>query len=112
MFGGYNPNRSMIRIRHLWENLAHIPIVCEHCKNPMCLKVCPTKAISRHEKTGAVIIDQEKCVACGLCQKYCPLEMIYVNPETHKAFKCDLCQGDPECVQACPFNALELLNQE
>ncbi len=111
MFGGYNPGKAMLRIRHLWENLAHIPVVCEHCVNPMCLKVCPTKAIFKDE-TGIVIVDQEKCVSCGLCSQYCPLEMIYADPETGKAYKCDLCRGNPECVQACPFNALELRDQD
>ncbi len=112
MFGGYNPGKAMLRIKHLWENLAHIPVVCEHCVNPMCLRVCPTKAIFKDEKTGTVIVDQEKCVSCGLCAKYCPLEMIYTDPETGKAYKCDLCHGDPECVQACPTGALELLDQK
>ncbi|MFP4084880.1 MAG: 4Fe-4S dicluster domain-containing protein [Desulfonatronovibrio sp.] len=112
IFGGFNPNKSMIRIKHMWENLAHVPVVCEHCVNPMCLNVCPVKAITRDEQTAAVIIDQDKCVSCGLCSRYCPLEMIHADPETGKAYKCDLCQGNPACVQACPFGALELLEQD
>lgn len=112
MFGGFNPGKSMLKIRHLWENLAHIPVVCEQCVHPMCLKVCPARAITRDERTGAVIIDQEKCVSCGLCAKYCPLEMVHEDPETGKAFKCDLCRGEPECVKACPFDALELFSQD
>ncbi len=112
MFGGFNPGKSMLKIRHALENLAHIPVVCEHCVHPLCLKVCPAQAISRDEQTRAVIIDQDKCVSCGLCATYCPLGMIYEDPETGKAFKCDLCRGEPACVGACPFNALEIIARD
>lgn len=111
VFKGFNPDRAMLRISRSMENLAHVPVVCEHCANPMCLKSCPAGAIIRDEHTGAVIIDQQKCVACGICAGYCPLGMIHLSPDTGKAFKCDLCGGNPECVRACPAGALELLPQ-
>lgn len=110
VFGGYNPHKSMLRIRRMWENMVHVPAVCEQCADPMCLRVCPVHAIARDEQTKAVIIDQEKCISCGLCNRYCPLGMIHVEPETNKAFKCDLCGGAPQCVQACPVQALELVS--
>ncbi|SDB42358.1 Fe-S-cluster-containing dehydrogenase component [Desulfonatronum thiosulfatophilum] len=109
-FGGYNPRKSMLSIRRMWENMVHIPVVCEQCANPMCLRACPVKAISRDEQTGAVVIDRETCISCGLCSRYCPLEMIHVDPESGKAFKCDLCGGRPQCVSACPVGALELVS--
>lgn len=112
MFGGYNPNKAMLSIKNLWENLAHIPVVCQQCQNPMCMKVCPVKAISRDEETQAVIIDQDKCISCKLCSQYCALGVIHSDPETQKAYKCDLCQGNPQCVQACPFDALELVHEK
>ncbi|WP_045212818.1 4Fe-4S dicluster domain-containing protein [Desulfonatronovibrio magnus] len=108
VFGGYNPNKGMLIIRHLWENLAHIPVVCQQCRNAMCMKVCPVKAIYRDEQTQAVVIDQKKCISCRLCSQYCPLGVIHRDLETQKAYKCDLCQGNPQCVQVCPFGALEL----
>ena len=108
VFGGYNPRRSMLAIRRMWENMAHIPVVCEQCANPMCLRACPVKAISRDEQTGVVAIDREKCISCGLCGRYCPLGMIHLDAESGKAFKCDMCDGSPHCVKACPTGALEL----
>ncbi len=107
MFGGFNPNKAMIRVESRWENLVHLPVVCRHCDNPLCLRVCPVSAITRDERTGAVVIDREKCIACGLCSRFCPLEMIHADPETGAAYKCDLCGGDPACVQMCPYGALE-----
>ncbi|TVQ99573.1 MAG: 4Fe-4S dicluster domain-containing protein [Desulfovibrionales bacterium] len=109
MFGGYNPRKSMLTIRRKWENMAHIPVVCEQCASPMCLRACPVQAISRDEKTKVVGIDREKCISCGLCDRYCPLGMIHLDAESGKAFKCDLCDGSPSCVKACPTGALDLI---
>ncbi len=32
--------------------------------------------------------------------------MVY-SPPTRKAFKCNLCEGDPACAHACPTAAIE-----
>jgi Fe-S-cluster-containing dehydrogenase component len=31
---------------------------------------------------------------------------MFYNPETQKAFKCNLCGGDPACAHACPTQAI------
>ena len=111
VFGGYNPRKSMLAIRRKWENMAHIPVVCEQCADPMCLRACPVGAIAHDEQNRVVAIDRKKCISCGLCARYCPLGMIYLEPEDGKAFKCDLCAGHPRCVQACPTQALELARE-
>lgn len=75
------------------------------------MNVCTAKAIHRTEQ-GIVEIDQDKCVGCGLCAQFCPMDVILSCPETRKAYKCDLCQGKPLCVEACPTGALELVHRE
>ena len=57
---------------------------------------------------GVVQIDADQCIGCGLCVQYCPVDMVHLDPDTKKAVKCELCQGDPACVAACPTGALEL----
>jgi Fe-S-cluster-containing dehydrogenase component len=37
---------------------------------------------------------------------------MFYNPDTHKAFKCDLCGGDPACVKVCPTDAIEYTELE
>ena len=52
----------------------------------------------------------ERCIACGSCAKACRTErvgIIYPNPETNKPERmCTLCDGDPQCVKYCPYDAL------
>jgi len=109
--GGFNPRRSVLRIVHSQENLVHEPFVCEQCTNPICGRVCPVQAISRDEATGVVHVDHDVCIGCGTCAAHCPLGVIHVSPDLKKAVKCDLCQGDPLCVKACPTGALESLGR-
>jgi Fe-S-cluster-containing hydrogenase component 2 len=109
---------SLIKTGHICPEIARlhidrdpfegrfVPNVCHQCSIPYCLNACPVDAIGITEKFGVVIIDSEKCTGCGLCQKACPYGMIILEEEQKKGFKCDLCGGNPQCVKACPMNAL------
>ncbi len=108
LLGGYNPHRALLQIRHSDENLYHFPTVCNQCDNAYCANVCPVQAIGRDAETGALVVDHAKCVGCNLCHRYCPLNMVGVDPELKKSVKCDLCGGHPACVAACPTGALAL----
>ena len=108
LLGGYNPHRALLHIRHTAENLYHFPTVCNQCENAYCATVCPVKAIDRNTTTGAMVVDHDRCIGCGLCQRYCPIHMIKVDPDINKAVKCDLCGGSPACIAACPTGALAL----
>lgn len=44
----------------------------------LCVKYCPTEAISG-EKKKPYVIDQEKCIRCGLCVSACRLDAISVR---------------------------------
>jgi len=84
-----------------------MPIFCMHCapEKAPCLNICPEDAIT--EKEGAIIIDEEKCVGCGLCRDACPIGAIYID-EHGTPHKCDLCidYDKPLCISACPTGAL------
>ena len=78
---------------------------CQHCLTPKCLLACPQGAISR-EKDGIVRINKALCVNCGICQQACT-EAAPLRGPANDIRKCDLCDGAPQCVQACPQKALE-----
>ncbi|MEJ2641288.1 MAG: 4Fe-4S dicluster domain-containing protein [Desulfosarcinaceae bacterium] len=108
LLGGYNPHRALLKITHSHENLYHYPVVCNQCENAYCANVCPVGAIDRNPTTYAMEVDPAVCVGCNLCGRYCPIGVVGVDPDLKKSVKCDLCQGEPRCVAACPTGALEL----
>jgi carbon-monoxide dehydrogenase iron sulfur subunit len=89
----HNPARSRIHVIRS-EPYIDAPIICLQCG--LCIDSCPSGAISRNMKTGAIVVNEEKCTGCGLCVPSCPIGMIKVDPVTNVAIKCDLCGGDPE----------------
>ncbi len=50
---------------------AYLPVACQHCENPACLRVCPTGATYKDEK-GRVEIAYDKCIGCRTCMAACP----------------------------------------
>lgn len=90
-------------------------IPCYHCEKPACLEVCPSGAMYKEPKYGAVLIDREKCDGCRLCYDACPYgSPVFEGDATGiRARKCTLCfdrleRGEkPVCVLACPMRALD-----
>ena len=41
--------------------LKALPVNCYHCENPVCVKACPSGALFKEKKYGAVLVDADKC---------------------------------------------------
>jgi Fe-S-cluster-containing dehydrogenase component/DMSO reductase anchor subunit len=90
----------------------HLSLACNHCLAPACLAGCPANAYIKDPRTGAVLIDEGKCMGCRYCSWVCPYEAPKFNPATGIMEKCTFCdhrQAEgmaPACVVACPTDAL------
>ncbi|MFC1949390.1 thiamine pyrophosphate-dependent enzyme [Chloroflexota bacterium] len=100
---------SRIKTIHAPQVNFHGAMTCNQCSQPACAEICPTGAITRSESDGIVRINEQKCVGCGLCTLACPYGGIYFSPETGKSIKCDMCDGEPACVEACPYRVLSFI---
>jgi Fe-S-cluster-containing dehydrogenase component len=86
-----------------------VPGTCQQCKVAACMEACPMDAIYADEKTGTRIVNEEKCIGCGSCERACPFGMIVVDPDVKKSKKCFLCNGDSQCAKWCPTASLKVV---
>ena len=90
-------------------DITHV-LYCQQCDDARCMAACPTGALHADPETGARVIDQDVCIGCQTCLNACIFAQtgtsrIKYNAETNTCFKCDLCGGEPKCVQYCPLGA-------
>ena len=105
-----------------------VPVLCNHCENPPCVRACPTRATFKRDD-GIVSMDFHRCIGCRLCILACPYGSRSLNfrdprpfiKEQNKDFptrtkgvveKCNFCVERlavgklPACVDACSDNEL------
>ncbi len=115
----------------------YMPVQCQQCENPPCVRACPTQATWK-EPDGIVVIDYNWCIGCRYCMAACPYGARHfnwtdpdrksgeINPQTHYlgnrprykgvVEKCTFCiqrtrNGRyPACVEACPVGARKFGN--
>ncbi|MCU0665371.1 MAG: dimethylsulfoxide reductase subunit B [Myxococcota bacterium] len=95
----------------------HLSMSCNHCDKPICVEVCPSRAMRQNED-GIVTVDENRCLGCGYCAFACPYGAPLLDLSSGVMTKCDLCADllregkSPTCVAACPMRALELEDVE
>ena len=105
---------SRIQTKHFEPALA-IASLCASCSDAPCVAVCPKEAgaLTRDRTTGAIILDEAKCVGCQACINACAKDRAAVIRLSRNGAKalgiCDLCGGDPACVKVCPEQCLSVV---
>jgi len=105
-----NPIRSRIKVIHL-NPLLNATTTCRFCENAPCVRACTRDALKQLEN-GILVVDEEKCNACSWCIQACPYGGITLHPDKGVVMVCDLCGGEPKCVEFCPEEALSLVSSE
>lgn len=58
------------------------------------------------------VLDEEKCIKCGLCEVYCP--EFCISEDAEGFFKPDFyyCKGCGICAYECPKDAISMVMEE
>lgn len=121
---GQEPSGTFLNRVHSYEvehetarRTVYFPKSCLHCENAQCVTVCPTGASYKRVEDGIVLVDEEKCIGCGLCAWACPYGAREMDAVVGVMKKCTLCidriynenippaERQPACVNACPAGA-------
>lgn len=121
---GPNPSGTWLNRVHAFEvetdlgdQTVHFPKSCLHCENAACVTVCPTGASYKRPEDGIVLVDESKCIGCGLCAWACPYGARELDAAAGVMKKCTLCvdriynenlpetERQPACVRTCPAKA-------
>jgi Fe-S-cluster-containing hydrogenase component 2 len=110
----FDISRSRI-LAHHFEPSLDIASLCASCNDAPCIAACPKDvvALTRDSLTGAVLLNEAKCIGCRACLNACAKDrsnVIRMSRDGSKALGiCDLCGGDPICVKRCPEQCLSIV---
>jgi len=58
------------------------------------------------------VVDENKCVKCGLCSLYCPEGCISQQPAGHFEANLYYCKGCGICRHECPVKAISMVEEK
>ncbi len=95
-------------------DVAYLPIPCQHCENPPCMKAAKNDAVYKRPD-GIVMINPLKAKGQKQLAEVCPYRAVVWNEETQSPQKCTMCSHlldkgwrKSRCVQSCPTGAMSI----
>ncbi len=85
-------------------------VLCNHCENPPCVRVCPTQATFKRPD-GIVMMDEHRCIGCRYCITGCPYgarSFNFEDPRPYVAEPTDYPTRTKGVVEKCTFCAERL----
>ena len=107
----FDPKLSRIKVLRLHQ-LVNMPVTCRLCEDAPCVRSCPRDALSQSEETGVISVDDSKCDMCGWCIEACKYGAMFLSEDKKTVKVCNLCDGEPQCIEWCPESALSLMTQK
>lgn len=108
--GVANPSRARIHVVKWEMECFEIPMLCQQCEDAPCVEVCPVHAISRDDELGRNVVDHDKCIVCKMCVLACPFGAMKYDVRGNAVIKCEMCDGDPQCVAICDTHAVSFVD--
>jgi Fe-S-cluster-containing dehydrogenase component len=110
---------SLIRV-HRFDGPFYVAWSCLGCPDLPCVTSCEAEAFGAGQAraldldpdTGAIRLAGEFCTGCQKCIDACHDQggdVLSWDPELQVVGACHLCGGEPACIPACPFDAIELV---
>lgn len=89
----------------------------KHMKKPKKVSVLgPVATVFGSATTGnwrieRPVVDFEKCIKCGTCERHCPTNVIVVDKEEKECvtFDFNYCKGCGICVNVCPVDCMNMI---
>jgi Fe-S-cluster-containing dehydrogenase component len=112
--------RSMIHLEFVDRRASTqtSPVVCMHCEDPTCARVCPADAIKQDENGIVHSSLKPRCIGCSNCVLACPFGVPHYVAQIDQMMKCDMCYDrtsvgkKPMCATVCPSQALYFGREE